>query len=118
MISPIINSDKPINTSTEQSGRSHNNPKTTASSPQTPTQQSQAAQPNNASPEIDQASRLFDIEKNRMQPSETALNTLEEARSTLESIVRQMISSPETAAKAQAAKASPPLAAVLQSAPA
>lgn len=118
MISPV-NSDRPINTSTDQSGRSHTSQKPVEASVQSNTQQSQATQADSAAVEVDQARRLFDIENNRAQASENALNTPEQARSILESIVQQISTTPATAAEAQAGKASAdPISGVLQSAPA
>ncbi|MBT3092138.1 MAG: hypothetical protein JAZ02_01425 [Candidatus Thiodiazotropha endolucinida] len=118
MISPV-NSDRPINTSTDQSGRSHTSQKPAEASVQSTTQQSQATQANSAAVKVDQARRLFDIENNRVQVSENALNTPEEARSLLESIVQQISTTPATAAEAQAGKASAdPISGILQSAPA
>lgn len=117
MISPI-NSDKTVNASTEQSGRSNPSQKTTAASEQATARQSQAAEPNSATLEVDLARRLFDIENNRMQRSETNLETPQQARSLLESVVQQITASPQAAAKAQAGKASSQLSGILQSAPA
>ncbi|MEW7975865.1 MAG: hypothetical protein AB2540_01570 [Candidatus Thiodiazotropha endolucinida] len=118
MISPV-NSDRPINTSTDQSGRSHTSQKPVEASVQSTTQQPQATQVDSAAVEVDQARRLFDIENNRAQASENALNTPEQARSLLESIVQQISTTPATAAEAQAGKASAdPISGVLQSAPA
>ncbi|MES9818346.1 MAG: hypothetical protein ACH255_07030 [Candidatus Thiodiazotropha sp.] len=119
MISPV-NSDRPINPSTDQSGRSHTSQKPVETSVQSTTQQSQATQADSAAAvEVDQARRLFDIENNRAQASENALNTPQQARSLLESIVQQISTTPVTAAEAQAGKASAdPISGVLRSAPA
>ncbi|MBT2970102.1 MAG: hypothetical protein B6D72_05995 [gamma proteobacterium symbiont of Ctena orbiculata] len=117
MVSPVT-SDKPINTTTEQSGRSHASQTTTETAAAQAKQQPASAPANGPTVEVDQARRLFDIENNRIESSETLLNTPEEARSMMLSIVQQMAASPETAAKAQAAKASSPLSDILQNAPA
>ncbi|MEW8508639.1 MAG: hypothetical protein AB2598_18260 [Candidatus Thiodiazotropha sp.] len=117
MISPV-NSDKPINTTTEQSGRSHTDHKTAEAATSASTQQSEAAKADAPTVEVDQARRLFDMENNSIAPPETPLNTAEEARSTLASMLQQIAASPNTAAKAQAANAGSQLATVLQNAPA
>ncbi|MEW8353390.1 MAG: hypothetical protein AB2665_06290 [Candidatus Thiodiazotropha sp.] len=118
MVSPV-NSDKPINTTTEQSGRSHASQTTTeTAAAQSKQQPPQPATANAPTVEVDQARQLYDIENNRIESSETLLKTPEEARSMMQSIVQQIAASPETAAKAQAAKASKPLSAILQNAPA
>ncbi|MET0070791.1 MAG: hypothetical protein ABW096_12205 [Candidatus Thiodiazotropha sp.] len=117
MVSPV-NSDKPINTTTEQSGRSHQSQTTTETAAAQSKQQPQPATANAPTVEVDQARRLYDIENNRIESSGTPLKTPEEARSMMQSIVQQIAASPETAAKAQAAKASKTLSAILQNAPA
>ncbi|MES9968741.1 MAG: hypothetical protein ABW092_01825 [Candidatus Thiodiazotropha sp.] len=117
MISPV-NSDKPINTSTDQSGRSHTSQKTTETSTQAASQQTQAPQASSSTVEVDQARRLYDLENNRVQATQSSLATAEEARSLLENIVQQMAATPQTAASAQAGKAAAdPMAGILQSAP-
>lgn len=106
MINPV-NSDKPINASTDQSGRSQASRKT-AETPSLPSgrQKTEATQSTTTTVEVDQARRLFDIENNRIQPLENALQTPEQARSTLQSILQQLAASPETGAKAQAGNSS------------
>jgi hypothetical protein len=118
MISPV-NSDKPINTSTDQSGQSRSSQKTTQAAEQTAPQQTQTTQASGSTVEVDQARRLYDIENNRIQASEFTLETPEEARSLLDNIVQQIANTPDAAAKAQAGNATAdPLSAILQSAPA
>jgi hypothetical protein len=117
MISPV-NSDKTINTSTEQSGRSNPSQKTAAATEQIPNRQHQTVEPHDSTLEIDQARRLFDMENNRIQRAESGLENPQQARTLLQSIVQQIAGSPEEAAKAQAGKASAALSSLLQSAPA
>jgi hypothetical protein len=118
MISPV-NSDKLINTSTDQSGRSHSSEKTADRSSPSTTQQTQAPQASSPAVEVDQARRLYDIENNRVEASNNALQTPEQARSLLDSIVQQIVTTPESAAEAQAGNASAdPISSILQSAPA
>ncbi len=117
MISPV-NSDKTINTSTEQSARSNSSQKTAAPTQQQASQQSPAVEPDGTAPDIDMARRLFDMENNRIQHAENNLETPQQARSLLQSIVEQIAASPEKAANAQAGKASSTLSSLLQNAPA
>jgi hypothetical protein len=118
MISPV-NSDKLTNTSTDQSGRSHSSEKTAERSAPSTSQQTQAPQANSAAVEVDQAQRLYDIENNRVEASNNALQTPEQARSLLDSIVQQIVTTPESAAEAQAGNASAdPISSILRSAPA
>lgn len=118
MISPV-NSDKPINTSTDQSGRSHTSQKTAEASAQATTQQTQASEESSTTVDVNQARRLYDLENNRIQASASNLKTPEDARSLLENIVQQIATTPETAAKVQAGNAAAdPMAGILQSAPA
>ncbi|MES9992949.1 MAG: hypothetical protein ABW098_13405 [Candidatus Thiodiazotropha sp.] len=117
MISPV-NSDKPINTTTEQSGRSHKGQNTSAATAPQSKPQTEAVKANDASVDVDQARRLFDIENNSIAPPETPLNSAQEARSTLDAMLQQITASPDTAAQAQASKASSQLSTILQNAPA
>jgi hypothetical protein len=119
MISPV-NSDKPINTSTDQTGRSQANQKSAeTSSLPSGQQKTEDTQLSSATVEVDQAQRRFDIENNRNGALENALHTPEQARSLLESIMQQLAASPETAAKAQAGTHSADtVSGILRSAPA
>jgi hypothetical protein len=118
MISPV-NSDKAINTSTDQSGRSNSSQKAAESSAPSTAQQTQETQANNSTVEVDQARKLFDIESNRVEAPNNAIKTPEQARSLLESIVQQIVTTPESAVKAQAGNVSTdPITHILQSAPA
>jgi hypothetical protein len=118
MISPV-NSDKLVNTSTDQSGRSHSSQKTTQAPASSTAQQTQATQANSPTVEVDQARRLFDIENNRIEASGDALQTPEQARSLLENIVQQIAATPESAAEAQAGNAfADSISGILQTAPA
>ncbi|MGD8912076.1 MAG: hypothetical protein PVI97_02400 [Candidatus Thiodiazotropha sp.] len=118
MISPV-SSDKAINTSTDQSGRSHSSQKTAETSAPSTTQQTQETQANSPTVEVDQARKLFDIENNRVETSNNTLQTPEQARSLVESTVQQIVTTPESAARAQAGNASTdPIMHILASAPA
>jgi hypothetical protein len=116
MVSPV-NSDKLINTSTDQSGRSQTSQKTEQAPVSSTTQQPQETQANSPTVEVNQARRLFEIENNRIEASENTLQTPEQARSLLENIVQQIAATPEKAVEAQAGNASAdPISGILQGA--
>jgi hypothetical protein len=120
MISPV-NNDKSINTSTDQSDRSQASGKTAETASLPSNQQNTQNTPSTSSTvEVEQARRLFDIEKNSgVQSLENAPQTPEQARSLLNGILAQFTASPETMAEAQSGKSSADtIAGILRSAPA
>ncbi|MCU7802856.1 MAG: hypothetical protein KZQ92_07795 [Candidatus Thiodiazotropha sp. (ex Lucinoma borealis)] len=117
MISPV-NSDKPISTTTEQSGRSNRGNETDQTTVSTTTQESRTSIADSSTLEVDNARQLFNIETNRANAANAVISTPEQARSLLENILQQFASSPESAAKSQAAKVSTTLSSLLESAPA
>jgi hypothetical protein len=117
MISPV-NSDKPINTTTEQSGRSNSSTRTDKTSVTAATQESKKPIADSSTLEIGNARHLFDIETNRSNGTDSVISTSEQARSLLESILQQFASSPESAIKSQATMSSTTLTSLLDTAPA
>jgi biopolymer transport protein ExbB/TolQ len=119
MISPV-NSDKPVNVTTDHSDRSQASRKTTEATQLPSAQQNtQRSQSTGSTVEVDQARRLFDIENSDAQPLENAPQTPEQARSLLDGILQQLTANPETAAEAQAGSSSADaIASILRSAPA
>ncbi|MCU7932206.1 MAG: hypothetical protein KZQ90_15495 [Candidatus Thiodiazotropha sp. (ex Codakia rugifera)] len=117
MISPV-NSDKPISTTTEQSGRSNQGKETGQATASTTTQEGKTPIADSSTLEVDNARQLFNIETHRANATNAVISTPEQARSLLENILQQFATSPESAAKSQATKVSTALSSLLESAPA
>ncbi|MCU7935676.1 MAG: hypothetical protein KZQ99_12480 [Candidatus Thiodiazotropha sp. (ex Dulcina madagascariensis)] len=119
MVSPV-NSDKPINTTAEKSGYSNRSVKTDQTTVNTTNLETHApeAAGSGSTLEVDKARRLFEMEAGRANGADSDISTPAQARALLDNILRQFTASPEDAMKSQSAKATQPLASLLENAPA
>ncbi|MCG7928544.1 MAG: hypothetical protein N0E44_00665 [Candidatus Thiodiazotropha lotti] len=115
MINPV-NSDKTVQTTTDKSGQSQasgntEQPKGSA------VEQTQAAVEERPTLDVDNARHLYQMETTRSGQTDP-ISTPQQARSMLDSLLQHISNSPESAAQAQMAQVSKPLANLLESAPA
>ncbi|MEJ2619002.1 MAG: ribosome maturation factor rimM [Candidatus Thiodiazotropha sp.] len=115
MINPV-NSDKTIQTTTDKSAQSQGNKKTEPATT-TPVEQAQTIVRERPTLDVDNARQLYQMETSRSGQAD-AVTTPQQARSMLDTLLQQISSSPESAAQAQMAQVSKPLANLLESAPA
>ncbi|MEW8627572.1 MAG: hypothetical protein AB2551_17625 [Candidatus Thiodiazotropha sp.] len=115
MINPV-NSDKTVQTTTDKSGQSQASHKT-----ETPggsaVEPTQAAVEERPTLDVDNARQLYQMETTRSGQTD-AIDSPQQARSMLDALLQQISNSPESAAQAQMAQVSKPLANLLESAPA
>ncbi|MCU7920788.1 MAG: hypothetical protein KZQ95_20895 [Candidatus Thiodiazotropha sp. (ex Epidulcina cf. delphinae)] len=117
MVSPV-NSDKPINTTAEKSGHSNRSVKTDQTTVNATNLETHAPEAAGSTLEVDKARRLFEMEAGRANGADSDISTPAQARALLDNILHQFTASPEDAMKSQSAKATQPLASLLESAPA
>jgi hypothetical protein len=115
MINPV-NSDKTVQTTTDKSTQSQGSKKTEQAT-STGVEQAQTVAEERPTLDVENARHLYQMEANRSGQSD-ALSTPQQARSMLDTLLQQFSSSPESAAQAQMAQVSKPLANLLESAPA
>ncbi|MEJ2608687.1 MAG: ribosome maturation factor rimM [Candidatus Thiodiazotropha sp.] len=116
MINPV-NSDKSITATTDKSGRSQASVKMDRVATSNTTQQIQTTETHRQTLDVENARQLYQMESRRMDAT-SAIDTPQQARSLLDSIVQQFTATPESAAKAQAAHVSTPITNLLEGAPA
>lgn len=117
MINPV-NSEKTIQTATDRSSQSSAETKSEqVGSSRESVQETQASTSSRSTVDIDNARQLYEMETSRTA-SAAAISTPQQARSLLDTLVQQITSSPESAAEAQLAQVTKPLANLLASAPA
>jgi hypothetical protein len=117
MINPV-NSEKTIQTSTEKSNQSRATTNTELPGGNGESvSETQAASAGRATVDVENARQLYEMETTRSSPA-AAISTPEQAHSLLQTLLQQISSTPETAAEAQLAQVTKPLANLLESAPA
>ncbi|MES9833607.1 MAG: hypothetical protein ABW157_03620 [Candidatus Thiodiazotropha sp. LLP2] len=117
MINPV-NSDKNIQTTTDRSSQSPANTKTDlATGNGESVQETQASTSSRSTVDVDNARQLYEMETARSASAES-ISTPQQARSLVQNLLQQISNSPESAAEAQLAQITRPLANLLESAPA
>ena len=117
MVNPI-NGDKPITTTTTRSDESSKRTEPNQVTAQTDRPEHKAAEPVNATLEVEKARQLYEMESQKNAPSGPAIETPEQARSVLSQILDQISQAPDRAMKTQASASASPLANLLEAAPA
>lgn len=117
MINPL-NCDKTLSPATERSleSQKHAGTERTAAAPATVEAPNEP--PAGANVDVDQARQLYNVEHQANRPVSAAIDSPETARAMLDTILQQFSGNPEQAYRTQAANASPPLAKLLEQAPA